>query len=344
MKKSIMILLIFLELIISGKSFSIYDDEFILEAKCENKKSKTGACYYSISDSKKESNEYAIFDKCGKGKYCEEGGICVKYPEQIKNGKSCNYNEDCLSGLCINNKCDTAKEGQICEDNCEAGLICYPNSNDVSKCVKPAKEGVKPEKTRCMPGLLIDNDGKCAKYGILDDGTELGSGDPLLCKSGFAHYDKNNKKICDSIDTEPKCEKKYVLKTKGKWKEGTEIGNEIGMEYNCLSEEDYNGVEKVYSTYSKLRSKLYGEFLEAYKDLDLDKINSEEGSSWLSGKVKEKYYLYEKAPALEAAGIINSEGKVVDDKKCEYEFMIKYLHSNFIKLKAIIIAMIALLF
>jgi len=342
MKKSIMILLIFLELIISGKSFDVYDDDFIFEAKCEDKKSKTGSCYYSVSDSKKESNEYAIFDKCGKGKYCDEGReICIKYPEKIKNGKSCNYDDDCLSGSCINNKCGAAKEGEKCESiTCEAGLTCHYDSNGVKKCVKPAKEGEKPEYTNCIPGLLIGDDGKCAKYGILDDGSELKTRNTLLCKSGFAHFDKNGKFICDSISVDPKCEKRNVLKTKGTWKEGTEIDANSG----CISETDYNGVEKVYYSFSKLQSTLYGEFLDAYKDLDLDKINSEEGSNWLSGKVKEKKFLYEKAPALEAAGIINSEGKVVDDKKCEYEFMIKHLHSSFIKLKAIILVMISLLF
>jgi hypothetical protein len=339
MKKSIMILLIFLELIISGKSYNVENDNFIFQVKCEDKKAKTGECYYSIYDSKKKSHEYAIFDKCGKGKYCSDDRICVKYPEKIKNGKSCNYDEDCSSGSCINQKCGGAKEGEKCDSiNCEAGLICYPDSNSVSKCVKPAKEGTKPENTECMGGLIEDNDGKCAKYGILDDGSEL-KGDRELCKSGFAHMDKNFKFICDSIDTEPICEKEFLLKTKGRWKEGTEMGENS----DCVKQTDYNGVDKVYYRYSKLQSSLYGEFLEAYKELDLDKINSE-GSNWLSGKVREKYYLYEKAPALEAAGIINSQGKVVDDKKCEYDFMIKHLHSSFIKLKAIIIAMVALLF
>jgi hypothetical protein len=336
-----MILLIFLELIISGKSFSVYNDQFIFQIKCEDNKAKTGQCYYSIYDNNKDSNEYAIFDKCGKGKYCSDYGICIKYPEKIKNGKSCNYNEDCSSGSCINKKCGGAKEGEKCDNvNCEAGLTCYNDySKGVSKCVQPAKEGTKPENTNCIEGLLIDNDGKCAKYGILDDGTELKTGNPELCKSGFAHQDKNYKYICDSIDTEPVCEKENVLKTKGKWKEGTEIGDN----FYCLKQTDYNGVEKVYYRYSKLQSTLFGEFLDAYKELDFDKINSE-GSNWFSGKVKEKYYLYEKAPALEAAGIINSQGKMVDDKKCEYEFMLKHLHSSFIKLKAIMLAMIALLF
>ena len=342
MKKS-MILLLFLELIISGKSDSDIDidTDFIFKAKCEDNKAKTGSCFYSIYDTKKESYEYAIFDKCGKGKKCIEEGICVKYPEKIKNGKSCNYDKDCSSRSCINKKCVAAKEGEKCNGvGCEAGLTCYDDyKNDVRKCAKPAGEGTKPENTNCLEGLLIDNDGKCAKYGILDDGIELKSGFTQLCKSGLAHYNKN-KYICDSIDTEPICEKGSVLKTKGKWKDGTEIDNGG----DCLSKTDYNGVEKIYYRYSKLQSKLYGEFLEAYKDLDLDKINSKEGSFWLSGKVKEKYLLYENAPALEAAGIINSEGEVVDDKKCEYEFMIKHLHSSFIKLKTIIIAMIVLLF
>lgn len=319
------------------------NDNFIFKAKCENDKAKNGACYFSIYDTKKDSYEYAIFDKCGKGKYCVEGGLCIKPLEQIKNGKKCNYDNDCSSGSCINKKCSGAKEGEKCYDstNCEAGLICYSDSNGVQKCVKPAKEGTKPENTRCMDGLLVGDDEKCVKYGTLDDGSELKNvRDELLCKSGLAHSDKNNKYICDSIDTEPICEDKNILKTKGKWKDGTELGNN----YYCLGETDYNGVEKFYYKYSKLQSKFYGEFLEAYKDLDLDKINSKEGSYWLSGKVNEKYLLYQNAPALEAAGIINSEGKVVSDKKCEYEFMLKHLHSSFIKLKTIIIAMIALLF
>ena len=90
-----------------------------------------------------------------------------------------------------------------------------------------------------------------------------------LCKSGLAHFNKSYIYICDSNDSEPICEKKNVLKTPGKWKDGTEINNN----YDCLSETDYNGVEKVYYRYSNLQSTLYGEFLEAYKDLDLAKIS-----------------------------------------------------------------------
>lgn len=120
-------------------------------------------------------------------------------------------------------------------------MTCYyDDTNEVSKCVKPAKEGTKPENTKCMDGLLVDKDGKCAKYGILNDGIELKSGNIKLCKSGLSHPDKNFKIIYYSIDTDPICEKGSVLKTKGKLKDGTEIGNDN----DCLSEADYNGVEK----------------------------------------------------------------------------------------------------
>ena len=101
--------------------------------------------------------------------------------------------------------------------------------------------------------------------------------------------------------------------------------------------------------YSKLTTKLYTNFLEDYNDLDLDKINSNEKySNWKDGwksKTKEKWKLYQYGNHLKAAGIIDSDGKVIKDKKCEYEFMMKnYLHSNYIKLNTIIRALIVLLF
>ena len=65
----------------------------------------------------------------------------------------------------------------------------------------------------------------------------------------------------------------------------------------------------------------------------------------MKSKYKEKYILYEYATHLKAAGIIDSDGNVIKDKKCEYEFIMKnYLHSNFIKLNTIILALFVLLF
>jgi hypothetical protein len=177
-------------------------------------------------------------------------------------------------------------------------------------------------------------------------GYEYRAENEVLCKSGLSHLKVENLVnyyfVCDTLETEPVCENGSV-KTAGKWSDGTVIG--IGNDPFCKRKTDYAGANKDYYAYSKLKSKLFEDFLSDYQGLDLEKINSDEDSGFLSGKIYEKYFLYKNAPALQAAGIIDSEGKVVDSKKCEYEFMIKYRNSSsFMKLKAIIIAIFALLF
>ena len=350
MKKS-MILFLFLKLLII--TTEIDPISIIFKGKCEDKKAKTGACLYRMNNYDLQNhNKYAIFDKCGKSERCDDdysAGICIdnNLYERRKIGKSCNYDQDCETGSCVSNKCTAAKEGDKCSDiNCEPGLFCPRQYSNEPKCTKYAKEQEKPDKTECIGGLVLDKDGKCAKYGSIDVGQELGSGDELLCNSGLSHLTENGSKIiCDSIDTDPEC-KENGIKTKGKWKDGTPIDND----YQCVTQEDYSGNKIHYHPkYSKLRSKFYADFLEGYKNLDLNKINSNEKySEWTDGlksKYKEKYILYEYATHLKAAGIIDSDGNVIKDKKCEYEFIMKnYLHSNFIKLNTIILALFVLLF
>ena len=347
MKKS-MLLFIFLKLLIITTEIDTID--MIFKGKCEDKKAKTDACLYKLYDyDSKNHNKYAIFDKCGKKEYCDDDfdgtGICIdniSY-ERRKIGKSCNYDQDCQSGSCVSNKCTAAKEGDKCSDiSCESGLYCPRYYTNEPKCTKFATEGEKPDKTSCISGLVLDKDGKCAKYGSVDDGKEIG-GDELICKSGLSHATTTSTTICDSIEIEPECNENG-LKTQGKWKDGTPIL------LGCSTQEDYSGNKIYYNTeYSKLRSKFYAEFLEDYNDLDLNKINSNEKySSWKDGmksKTHEKWILYQYATHLKAAGIIDSDGKVIKDKKCEYEFIMKnYLHSNYIKLSTIILALIVLLF
>ena len=341
MKKSLILLLFLKFLIIKS-----WDDEFLFKAKCEKEKAKTGACFYEIEDSK-GNEEYALFDNCGKGKKCNNDGVCEDKIELRKNGKSCNYDDDCLSNSCISNKCSLAKEGDKCNKiGCEVGLTCYysySNGDYIGKCTQPAKEGSKVDKTNCMKGLLPDKDSICKKYGSLPDKTVIPYGSDLLCESGLAHDNSNNEYICDSLETEPECEDKKVKKA-GKWSDGTEILVSTFNNYDCKRETDYTGKDKDYYKNSKLQSKLYKDFINEYSKLDLDKFNSEEGSSIGKGKLGEKYLLYENAPALQAAGIIDSQGNVVDDKKCIFDYIVKEDNSIFIKLKPIIIAIISLLF
>ena len=357
MKKT-MILILFLSFLII-KTGSYNPNDLIFKGKCEDDKAKTGACMYSIYDSKNDYIKYAIFKKCGKGESCDDD-YCIENVDEKKRkiGKSCNYDDDCISGLCVSNKCTANKEGQKCEKgSCEPGFYC---NNDI-KCAKYIKEGEKSEKEECLPGLLKDKENKCVKFGTIGDKepiriydsfpyTNYNDGNlDLLCKSGFSHgkIDQETKKytiICDSIKTEPECKEASFGSVEGKWDDDTPYYDV------CVSEKDYKGTKIYYNQrYSKLKSKLYNDFLEDYKDLDLGKINSDEkNKDWQSGmksKTKEKWTLYVYANQLKAAGIIDSEGKLVNDKKCEYEFLMKnYLNSNFIKFNTIIIAMIALLF
>ena len=356
--KKLMILLLFVQFLIIKSGMDFDSEGAFFKAKCEDDKSKTGACAYQVWDSKNDKEEYALFDKCGKGKKCDpDYGLCVKNLEKKKNGKSCNYDNDCLSGACISNKCGGLNEGERCEYvECKTGLVCASDSSNARKCVKPAKDGEKPDYTECMDGLKVNKDGKCAKYGSLDNGSSLGAFDysriinynfgndydygdydysylyevddekNLLCKSGLSHIKgegNNYYYVCDTIETDPVCKDGSVT-TAGKWTDGTAIP--IGRDPFCKTKKDYTGTKKDYYTYSKLQSKLYGDFLNDYNGLDLEKINSEEDSILLSGKLYEKFFLYKHAPALNAAGIIDSDGNVADSKKCEYEFIIKQLN------------------
>ena len=362
--------------------YTIQDDPtpFIFKAKCPDDKTKTNACYFprTVGTGDNSKTEYLIFKKCGKGEKCDiynsDGEYICKDKEGLKkrkNDKSCNYDEDCLSGTCSSNKCSVKKEGEICESSesdideyCEAGLICHSYSNEAGnndkKCVKPVlTTGTKPDHTtECGKGLTGDLDGKCQKYGTIEDGAKTTRpGLNKLCKSGLAHSKTEGTQhyyICDRIQTDPKCDKvDSVLKitTAGKWEKGDDIPVTTGEAVGCLEAEDYNGNMVYYYQYSKLQSKLYEEFLEDYDDLDLEDLNTKEKYAYsgsfeyrLKWKTKKKYLLYENAPALQAAKLIDSDGKVESDKKCEYEFIMKnVLSSSNTKVGLLLLALFALL-
>ena len=311
---------------------------------CEDDKAKSGACMYKISDyDSKGHTKYSIFDKCGKGEKCNDNikNMCSKknedYYKKYRNiGQSCNYDQDCLNGICKNKKCTAAKENERCDElDCEPELYCSSYFSP-EKCVKYANEGEDGEKTKCFEGLAKDKNNKCVRYGTIDDGNEIEcSYSKLMCKSGFKHPKKDDasKCICDTINTEPTCDENGV-KNEGKWSDGAEIRG------NCYHVEDYKGTKHHYSEYSKVSSILYAEYLKDYDKFDFEKINKD-GMKW---KAQEKWELYQYTTHLKEAGIIDNDGKVVKDKKCLYEFIMKtYIHSNFIKLNTIIIAIIALL-
>ena len=96
-----------------------------------------------------------IFDKCGKNKVCSYGiddinneysgyGLCREKVKLVKIGKKCNLDEDCLTGLCIDNKCSGISENMPCTTKtlttypssfCSTGLSCSPSSSGDYKCI-----------------------------------------------------------------------------------------------------------------------------------------------------------------------------------------------------------------
>ena len=215
---------------------------FMFLGICEDEKSKSGACMYQrYNYDSKGHTRYSIFDKCGKGKKCGTfvKNMCSKdLSKKYRDiGESCNYDQDCTSRSCKNNKCYAAKENDRCDNGitCESGLYCS-HSFDPYKCVKLAKEGEKAEKTECMYGLLEDKDNKCVKYGTIDDKSEIDcANDELMCKSSFKHTKKDDvsKCICDTIDTEPECKENGSNK-EGKWGDGSPINY-----FYCYQNIDY---------------------------------------------------------------------------------------------------------
>lgn len=359
--KKYFILLVFLEFLIIKAD---EDDVDIFKVKCEDDKAKTDACLYYLVDSEKDTKEYAIFDKCGKGKHCFQGDDgnyqCSKKSnfKKRKSGQSCNYHEDCYSNSCVSNKCTLASEGEIClttshgNIGCKPGLTCaYDADSEKYKCFKLAKED-EEAKHGCLGGLIPNIEGKCKKYGTVDDGGKVPYNRyssyeyRLLCKSGIcipqSDDDGNEFCLCVSLTTEPTCSKGEVSK-EGEWSDKTKIPEKS----ECKIGKDITGTDIYYYGHSQLETKLFQDFLEDYKDLDLEKINSNEDKDYQSSlkwKTLEKFLLFKHAPELYAAGLIDSEGKRNDNKKCEYDFVIKnVLSSSFIKLNTLIIAMIALL-
>ena len=115
----------------------------------------------------------------------------------------------------------------------------------------------------------------------------------------------------------------------------------MGNDDNCIKIIDSEGKELFYYELgSKLKSVLQENFIEELEQLDTDKINSEDeycsrdnelyDRYKLKWKALEKYLLYDYSFIFETSGLIDSEGEVMEDKECEYDFLIKYLNSSFL--------------
>ena len=141
---------------------------------------------------------------CSKGKVCEtdEGvGTCVKYKRKLEEGKKCESNVECLSGICKDKKCSVLKDGDTCESRDECGLSSYcKSSNGEKKCAPLGGQGdYCINENDCKIGFdCNDQLSQCVEMFTGTNGYE--SRNPLICQSGTAHNYKeennNYKWIC----------------------------------------------------------------------------------------------------------------------------------------------------
>ena len=139
--------------------------------------SKGGACKKS---STADQLAGAVFSGNGDSFYkCNEGMLCNQSKEPFvcepvqAAGATCDRNEICESGFCVEGKCltsDSIKEGGSCLDAkqqpvyeaCTDGLFCNPENG--GKCLP--KQGVgaacSQERSQCQDELVCGPDNKCA--------------------------------------------------------------------------------------------------------------------------------------------------------------------------------------
>ena len=74
--------------------------------------------------------------------------------------------------------------------------------------------------------------------------------------------------------------------------------------------------------------------MEDFNELDLEELNTKDKYAYfdylsvghrLKWKLLRKHLIYEYSDQLRAAGFIDDDGEVQEDKECEFEFVIKYL-------------------
>ena len=218
---------------------------------------------------------------------------------------------------------------------CGMGLYC---SSEV--CVKLiVGDGTDAVNFKCGVGFEKGYDNKCHKFGSVEDGVmvyrtiELFDDTNILavCKSGIGFKNKVTtgsgvvyEYYCDSIISEPNCNNNVplgVMKVKGSIN-------------TCTYSVDGEG-KKIYyyETASSAKNILFEDFIDDFNDEDLEEINSNEkyfttDNSKLDGnkisyKLYKKFLLYKYAVQLQAAGLLDEEGEIEDDKDCEVDFLLK---------------------
>lgn len=340
---SINILLLYLiPFISSSGKFGTITNEILT---CSSPRPMGEVCALYI-DSPEEPGvkSYIIKDRCSDSALCTENPIteskeklqCIDIIKAKRPKQKCTYDSDCVTNICYKGKCGTLKVNSTCEHDfpqCGPNLSC-PRA--VKKCVPLLKEGelCEDDHNSCQYGTKCNSiSHKCEKIGSRSSGDQVGT-EYLLCESGIQYNG-----ICVDVKDDGKCElENGVAMCKGL---NLTEKNKMDFPYNddleCTA---YYGNKLNETNYvcniSIAKSMIFKRYLkkmERYvEDIDEknDFIYDEGNTKYNFGKkdLAREDILYYNADEFQARGLLDDKGEIAEDKKCEGEWLLKYLGGN----------------
>ena len=269
----------------------------------------------SKSDEGADKEQLYVFDNCGRGEKCvkseqdEKVFVCKKDVKLRGFGEYCNYNEDCISGVCAFSKCKGIQIGNTCQKDgiqkCTLGAYCNEKTN---VCTRYSKENAEcSEDSQCEFGYSCyslnqieesngdstggseggstddsqsERKGICRKWGtIVDD--SLNNGDEKLCVSGITLKNKCNYPTGIESCVENKNENKNEAKVT--WKNGGSSQEE------CTSLKLKNGtIISVPKRFNNNTRTYWRQFLNEFNLLDYEDLI--EDKEYYIPSNKEEYY------------------------------------------------------
>lgn len=152
---------------------------------------------------------------CNKDIYCttEESGEGECKPIRKFYGKTCENNDECLTGLCTDNVCVYKEDGAPCNNNRECGLKSYC-SNSVCKAYVGADGTCDDETNLCSPQYLC-KEGTCKLKGTASEGQTVTN--PDECASFYVSIKTGTcNEVCDAPNQlaciAPNCKKEMYKK------------------------------------------------------------------------------------------------------------------------------------
>ena len=134
---------------------------------------------------------------CREDQYCYDSlnekneAYCTSKIFQKTEGAQCYGNTECLSRMCMKNKCAALPDGLTCANHFECGNQSYCDDSHI--CQKIKKEGEQCENDYACGFNLVCGNGKCET--MFSKGIGEKSDNKNLCKSGQI-YNLNESSVC----------------------------------------------------------------------------------------------------------------------------------------------------